>query len=267
LGFPGAPPGEAVEEEQPRRVDPQTVMVQADEVVVHAQPSTDMKQIKVYTAVVRVEERTCYFAAEAAQTLIGQVGAWLAVCGVTEGRFRLLFLNDGARWIRDWFDRLRVPHKTMVLCWYHLAQRVRDGLSMACRGRKHRDEVAEEVLGHLWEGRFEEALSVLHQRRGEMRCVVALRLLVDYLEARRPFLPHYAARRAAGLWIASTRVEKFNDWSVTQRCKHRGMDWTRDGVVALAVLEAARRNQELTYWQQHRTLPVWPAVLPHSNPT
>jgi len=260
-GFPGATPGEAVVEDQPRQVDPQTVMVQADEVVVHAQPSTGMKQIKVYTAVVRAQEQTWYFVAEAAQTLIHQVGALLA-WSVIAGRWRLLFLNDGARWIRDWFDRLRVPHKTMILCWYHLAHRVRDGLSMACRGRKHRDEVAEEVLGHLWEGRVAEALAVLGRRRGEMRCVVALRQVVEYLEHRRPFLPDYAARRAAGLWIASTRVEKFNDWSVTQRCKHRGMDWTRDGVVALAALEAARRNNELTYWRQHRALPAWLTTAP-----
>jgi hypothetical protein len=257
LGFPGALPAEAVAEDQPRQVDPQTVMVQADEVVVHAQPSTGMKQIKVYTAVVRFQAQTWYFTAEASQPLIYQVGARLAACGVLRDRLHLLFLNDGARWIRDWFDRLKVPSKSMILCWYHLAKRVRDGLSMACRGQKHRDEVAQEVLGHLWEGRAEEALSALDRPRDEMRCVVALRLVREYVENRRPFLPNYAARRDAGLWIASTRVEKFNDWSVTQRCKHRGMDWTRDGVVALASLEAARRNHELTHWQHHRELPAW----------
>lgn len=257
LGFPGASRAETVAEDQPRQVDPQAVMVQADEVVVHAQPSTGMKLIKTYTAVVRFQAQTWYFAAEASQPLMYQVGARLAACGVLRDHLRLLFLNDGARWIRDWFDRLKVPSKSMILCWYHLAKRVRDGLSMACRGRKHRDEVAQEVLGHLWEGRVEEALSVLDRRRGEMRCVVALRLVREYVEQRRPFLPNYAARRDAGLWIASTRVEKFNDWSVTQRCKHRGMDWTRQGVVALASLEAARRNNELPHWQRYRELPAW----------
>jgi hypothetical protein len=260
LGFPGAAWTEAVAEEQPRQVDPQTVMVQADEVVVHAQPSTGMKEIKVYTAVVQTQEQAWYFSAEAAQPLIYQVGARLAALGVTLGLLRVLFLNDGARWIRSWFDQLKLPQKTMILCWYHLAHRIRNELGMACRGRKHRDEVAQEVLGHLWEGRVEEALAVLARRREEMRCRVALRQAIEYIENRRPFLPNYAARRAAGLWIASTRVEKFNDWSVTQRCKHRGMAWTREGVVALAVLESARRNQELTHWRRHRTLPEWPTA-------
>jgi hypothetical protein len=68
--------------------------------------------------------------------------------------------------------------------------------------------------------------------------------LIGYLEARRPSLADDAARQRAGLWIASNRVEKFNDWSVSTRYKHRGMEWTEAGVVSLAVPEAARRSDE-----------------------
>jgi hypothetical protein len=81
--------------------------------------------------------------------------------------------------------------------------------------------------------------------------------LIGYLEKRQPYLSNYKVRKEAGLWIASTRVEKFNDWSVSQRCKWRGMSWTPQGVVALAVLEAARRNGELDDWRHDRKLPDW----------
>lgn len=262
VGFPGSPGGESVETDQPRRVDPDTVMVQADEVLVHAQPTTGMKQIKVYTAVISTAERTWYFTEENAQALIYLAGALLAVLGVHRGQLRLLFVNDGARWIRDWFEGLPVNAKTMVLCWYHLAHRCVDDLSMACAGKKHREEVAQEVLAHLWEGRVEEALAVLSRRRLEMRCRVALGKLVEYLEKRQPYLPHYSARRQAGLWIASNRVEKLNDWAVSQRCKGLGMDWTREGVLALAVLESTRRNGELPAWRRSRVLPSWTAESP-----
>jgi len=77
------------------------------------------------------------------------------------------------------------------------------------------------------------------------------------LEKRRPYLTNSNARKEAGLWIASNRVEKFNDWTVSQRCKWRGMSWTSQGVAALAVLEAARRNEELDDWRQDRKLPDW----------
>jgi hypothetical protein len=50
-------------------------------------------------------------------------------------------------------------------------------------------------------------------------------------------------------------VEKSNDWMVSGRCKHQGMSWSPQGVLALAALEAARRNGELDDWRCHRELP------------
>jgi hypothetical protein len=85
----------------------------------------------------------------------------------------------------------------------------------------------------------------------------ALEELISYLEARRPYLPDYEARRRAGLWIASNRVEKFNDWGVSARCKHQGMAWTPEGVEALARLQAAKRNGELGHFRKRGELPGW----------
>ncbi|MGC8640471.1 MAG: hypothetical protein ACP5XB_11405 [Isosphaeraceae bacterium] len=65
----------------------------------------------------------------------------------------------------------------------------------------------------------------------------------------------YQQRQRAGLWIASTRVEKDNDWAVSGRCKHQGMSWSPEGVLALAALEAARRNGEIDAWRRDRVLP------------
>jgi hypothetical protein len=186
-----------------------------------------------------------------------QVGALLAVLGVHRGSRRLLVLADGARWIRDWFESLELDGATMMVCWWHLVKRCGQDLSRACCGREHRREIESAVLGALWHGRVEAALEVLHTHAGEMKNLEALEDLIGYLEARRPYLPDYAARRQAGLWIASNRVEKFNDWSVSARCKHQGMEWTEAGVVSLAVLEAARRNGELPAWRTRHRLPTW----------
>lgn len=257
-GFPGAPTASAVEEDQPRGVDPDTVMVQADEVSVHAQPSTGNQEIRVYNAVVSTPQQTWHFSEENAPALTYAVGALLAVLAVHRGDLRLLFVNDGAQWIRDWFDGLRVASKSMVLCWYHLAHRCMMNLGSAC-GKRRAEEIGKQVLGSLWEGRVDEALKTLSLHRTEMKNRPALDVLVQYLEKRRPYLPCYRERQEAGLWIASNRVEKLNDWTVSQRCKGRGMDWTRKGVLALALLESARRNQELPAWRTHRELPAWVA--------
>jgi len=263
-GFPGAPTADAVEVDQPRRVDDDTIMVQADEVTVHAQAGTGCKEIRVYNAVVSTAQQSWYFSEENAQALVVMVGALLAVLGVHRGLMRLLFVNDGARWIRNWFEGLPVKSKNMVLCWYHLAKRCFNDLGMAC-GRRRAEEIGKEVLGHLWEGRVEEALAVLAQHRLEMKNRPAIDRVIEYIRNRRPYLPCYRERREAGLWIASNRVEKINDWTVSQRCKGRGMDWTREGVLSLAVLESARRNGELPHWRHMRELPDMVITAPPSQ--
>ena len=75
------------------------------------------------------------------------------------------------------------------------------------------------------------------------------------LEKRRAYIPNYQQRQRAELWIASTRVEKYNDWAVSAHCKHQGMSWSPQGVLALAALEAARRNGELDAWRRDGALP------------
>ncbi len=258
IGFPGGPTNQlAVERDHPREVDPGSVLVQLDEVKVHAQAHTGRKQVLVYTALVMIAGMCWHFAAATGTELSYQVGALLAVLEVHRGSRSLLVLADGARWIRDWFEGLGVHGGAMIVCWYHLVKRCQQDLSRACRGRDHRGVVEAAVLGALWHGRVAEAIEVLKSRSSEMKNIEALEDLIGSLEARRAYLPDYESRRRAGLWIASNRVEKFNDWSVSARCKHQGMEWTEAGVVALASLVAVRRNGELPTWRAEHRLPPW----------
>jgi hypothetical protein len=47
----------------------------------------------------------------------------------------------------------------------------------------------------------------------------------------------------------------YNDWAVSGRCKHQGMSWSSEGVLALAALEAAAENGELDAWRRDGVLP------------
>src|SRR5262249_14180191 len=258
LGFPGSKlTAEAVASHKPRSVDDGWVVVQPDGVVTHAQKHTGQKRLETYTAVVLLAGLSWRFAAASPQGLITEVAGLLAVLGVAGGKRRLLSLGAGAGWIGDWFEALAVKDKAMLLCWYHLVKRAGQLLSLACRGRQHRREVEEPVLQHLWHGEVDEASKLLRQARGEVKKPEALDELVGYLEAGKPDLADYAARKEAGLWIASNRVEKFNDQAISARCKHQGMAWTAEGVEALARLRAAQRNGELTHFRKRGELPAW----------
>jgi hypothetical protein len=61
--------------------------------------------------------------------------------------------------------------------------------------------------------------------------------------------------RFLGEGVRATSPPYPTDGAVSGRCKHQGMSWSPQGVLALAALEAARRNGELDHWRQDRELP------------
>src|SRR5512135_2652629 len=255
-GFPGCEPAFPVAADQPREVDPGFVIVEPDEVKTRAQLSTGRKEVWTYTAVVLVAGWRYWLAEATAEDLWFQVAALLLELGVLRGERRLLVLGDGASWIRTWFEGLGVSPKAMIVCWYHLRKRCYEQLSAAGGPKDRRRALEVALLRHLWGGEVDAAVELLRGALEWVRNPAAVEDLIGYLEKRRVYLPDYEQRQRAGLWIASTRVEKFNDWAVSERCKHQGMSWSPEGVLALAALEAAQRNGELDAWRRSGVLPA-----------
>jgi Uncharacterised protein family (UPF0236) len=254
-GFSGGEPAFPVAQDEPRVVDEGFVIVEPDEVKTKAQPSSGRKEVWTYTAVVLVAGLRYCLAEATAEGLWLQVSALLLELGVLGGGRRLLVLGDGAAWIRTWFEGLGIDSKAMVLCWWHLRKRCYESMSSAGGPKDRRRAFEKELLGRLWAGEVEAAIELLRGALEWVRNPTAVEDLIGYLEKRRAYIPDYEQRQRAGLWIASTRVEKFNDWAVSGRCKHQGMSWSPPGVLALAALEAARRNGELEEWRRVRELP------------
>ena len=254
-GFPRCEPAFPVAKDQPRAVDEGFVIVEPDEVKTKAQPSTGRKEVWTFTAVVLVAGLRYAFAEATAEGLWLQVSALLLQLGVLSGERRLLVLGDGAAWIRAWFESLGISLQAMIVCWWHLRKRCYESMSSAGGAKDLRRAVEKELLGQLWEGKVNAAIELLKGALEWVRNPAAVEELIAYLEKRRAYIPNYQQRQRAGLWIASTRVEKYNDWAVSARCKHQGMSWSPQGVLALAALEAARRNGELDAWRRDGALP------------
>ncbi len=240
---------------RPRVEDEGFVIVEPDEVKTKAQPSTGRKEVWTFTAVVLVAGLQYAFAEATAEGLWLQVSALLVELGVLSGQRRLLVLGDGAKWIRTWFEGLEIYPKAMILCWWHLRKRCYQQMSSAGGPKDRRRAFEKELLDQLWEGKVAAAIELLQGALEWVSHPAAVKELIEYLENRRAYIPDYQQRQRAGLWIASTRVEKYNDWAVSGRCKHQGMSWSPHGVLALAALEAARRNGELDGWRRDGVLP------------
>ena len=96
----------------------------------------------------------------------------------------------------------------------------------------------------------------------EVNNIRALAALREYLLMRRQHIVDYLSRLRNKQWIANTKIEKFNDWSVSARCKKKnGMKWTQKGVSAIAAIEAVRRNNELEAWRESGKLPGWENII------
>jgi len=255
-GFPGCEPAFPVAKDEARAVDEGFVIVQPDEVKTKAQPSTGRKEVWTYTTVVLVAGLRYAFAEATTEGLWLQVSALLLELGVLSGERQLLVLGDGAAWIRTWFESLGISSKAMVLCWWHLRKRCYESMSSAGGPKDRRRAFEKALLEQLWKGEVDRAISLLREAMEWVRNPASVEELIGYLEKRRAYIPDYEQRHRAGLWIASTRVEKLNDWAVSARCKHQGMSWSPQGVLALAVLEAARRNGELEEWRREQALPA-----------
>jgi hypothetical protein len=119
----------------------------------------------------------------------------------------------------------------MVLCWHHLTNIIHELLSSSF-GKALGLQIEKEALSYLWRGDAAEAIKEITANRGRAINREHFNKTIRYIKARRPYIVNYELRQADAQWIANTRVEKFNDWAVSARCKGQGRTWTYKGVKA-----------------------------------
>jgi hypothetical protein len=224
------------------RIEQDTIQLQMDEVKTKSQEE-GKKWNLTYTATLATPDNRChYFAAESSERLIQYVVVYLTVLGLYLGK-RLEVVSDGASWISDWVRSVEGVAVEQVLCWYHLEKRIYESLGAIGLSKERRKLLEQEILGHLWRGRTAEAVWILWGLRSSSRVPKRIDDLMGYLLRKRLYIRDYEDRRRRGLWLASTRVEKWNDTAVAERCKHNGTSWTSKGVLAVALYAAEQKQK------------------------
>jgi hypothetical protein len=209
----------------------------------------EKKSVRTSVAHLETEEGRYALSGLGMEALLRQVLAFLLANRLTD-RHLVVFV-DGQRSLHQALARvLRVVRNwQIILDWYHLEKRCREDLSLALNGRAIRQQVLEELLALLWDGRVSSALRYLTRLKpSQIKSTKDLERLKDYLERQRPHIPCYSVRKKLGLCNSSNRVEKENDLVVARRQKHDGMSWSPSGSIALAALATAARNNEIHRW-------------------
>ena len=224
------------------------VIVQVDEVVVRKQPGGKREKIVHYNGVVKTEQRSYYCSGITSAQLIYQAGSLLAQLGVHRDGKSLLVLSDCAGWITNWAVGCGTEEKEILMCWHHLRERCRELIGEAFTDKSDREEVRKRILKYLRRGDTDKALSYLKKLIEDaedglsklgIKGIREIEAIRNYLMKRRAYITDYQRRVKNKEWIASTQIEKFNDFAVSARCKGEGRRWTSKGVSAIAALETA----------------------------
>jgi len=235
-------------------IQPEQIVVATDDVQVRKPERRKWWSLR--TARIATQDGYRYLSGSG-KLVLQQLYLLILLCGGATALITLL--GDGARWIRTFFaERLaHLPHKEMILDWWHLRKKCYDLTSMICRGRKAKVVLMSRLLVRLWRGQVQEAIECLEAYRSEAKNGEKLDELINYLSARTPYIPNYKERRAHRQFIGSGHGEKANDLLVSRRQKKKGMHWSWETSNSLAALRTLLLNGGWDlYWQKLQVLPL-----------
>jgi len=223
-----------------RRIEEGTIQCQLDEIKTKSQEK-DKKWNLTYTATIETAEGLCYYlAGRSVEQLSMVLMAYLMMLGYLDKKLEVV--SDGATWISDWVGSVTQVPVVQILCWFHLRKRIYESLGAVGLAKEQRELLEREILGLLWRGKTAQVVWILWELRSKSRVPKRIDDLMGYLLRKRRLIVDYGSRRGEGLWLASTRVEGWNDTAVADRCKHRGASWTVSGVLAVALYQAKKLN-------------------------
>ena len=171
---------------------------------------------------------------------------------------QLVFFTDGQRSIQgaitDFFSWH--SHVKLILDWFHVVKKFKEGLSLACTGRGIRNKHLKTLLRMLWYGLIEQADEYLASiSPNDLKNIEAINTLRGYLDRNKNYLPCYALRKELGLPNSSNPAERMNNIVTANRQKRNGMSWSENGSHALTALTTVTSNRATESWLNEGVVP------------
>lgn len=151
---------------------------------------------------------------------------------------RLVFINDGARWIEQWITE-QYPQATQILDFYHAVEHIGDFAHSAIGESDERQRWIAEQKARLLAGRVETVISAIAKQRRVSTSDVKEQAdrVMGYFRtnAERMRYDEYIKR---GLYIGSGAIESAHRTVVQRRMKLSGQRWTTLGAEHMLNLRA-----------------------------
>jgi len=177
-------------------VGPAEVVASADEVLTRRPQRRQFWELR--TARVATAEGYRYVSGTGA-TFLATLAVLCALCQGTPAGVaprRVVFLADGGRWLRDFYQTTLAPRgATLILNWYHLHHRCYQVATQVCRDKPTRVRFLGTMGRLLWRGDVDGAIAAAEAFRAEAKAPpdprrpAPLDEWITYLEARRTAIP------------------------------------------------------------------------------
>ena len=156
--------------------------------------------------------------------------------GARAAQLPVVAISDGARSIKKEVQEIFGAQVTHFLDWYHVEAKVHQLLSQIAPNKAVKEATTQTLLEALWHGQVAQACATLQAVVPKNAAKQAE--LLGYLTKNEAYIIDYEKRQQAGKVIGSGRMEKQNDVVVAQRQKCKGMSWSKQGSLSLAMVTA-----------------------------
>jgi hypothetical protein len=162
----------------------------------------------------------------------------------------IVAISDGARSIKKENKEVFGEDVTHILDWYHLEEKVYQLMTQIAPNKQVKTDYNELIINALWKGETDKAIK--HLEEIDAKNLSKQKELLKYFQKNKPYIIDYERRRLANKVIGSGRMEKQNDCMVSQRQKRKGMSWSKNGSLSLALVTAnilSQSRQRTNYLQ------------------
>ena len=254
-----------------------TVYVSIDEILVKHQKECrnkdhikDGRFVSIFTAHINSNIGSYRFVSNSLKKISKLILAFLLKNKLLEN-YDLIFFTDGAKCIKEELEATFSFRKfSIYIDYYHVKKRINELLSMGLvTGKKNIKEKRKhlaKILGRIWCGNIDDAIFYLEKIPSDfIKLQNKVAEAIDYLNRKSNNISCGALRKLLRLQNSSNRVEQINNTLIAQRQKNNGMSWCRKGSRSLAIVEAAKSNNEESYWNKYAHLKFLPVSTTQEN--
>lgn len=154
---------------------------------------------------------------------------------------RLVFINDGARWIDNWIEE-NYPLATNILDFYHGAEYLFDFAKIVWKDKSKQSKWASSQKLLLLNDGVQKVIENIEQieLKGKVKEAAKAKILTYYLNNQNRM--YYKTYRDRGLLIGSGPIESAHRFVLQKRLKQSGQMWTKKGAQAVTNIRIAHLN-------------------------